>query len=290
MDQAWAQKYGFNFSLSLMPDEGAWAPLKGDARSQKVVADMKDTMTRYGQSPVYQRLNGKPLVFDFPKLDSSTPNGKVVSADTWKAALDATPFHLVMENNNAGYKGVADSVYSWVQLGKNPQDYNPAYLDWIYKTPPAGGNQLPNVVGTVYAGFDDSGVHAWSHDPNNKRQMDRTINGQSTLDLTWQKVNQFNQANPNRPITWVQQNTWNDWNEGTEIEPSKELGFAPLEDAARQNANFKGQLTPDLADAEKFALRYLELRHAGKTDDDLAAGLMAFAARDYARALSLLPA
>lgn len=282
-----------NFSLSLMDDAGEYQKYSAAQRTQSVANNMKYVQNTYANSPVYQKLNGKPLYYVFPKPDGSTTT---VTPAQWQAGKAATgnAFDLSVENASASYNGVSDVPYAWVQLGKTPSDDNQAYLNWYDKTygKQVQSGQVPVAEGVVYDGFNDSGVGGWTGNPANTRQMNRTTpTGKDVLQDTWDGLNAYNAANPNAPINWVQMTTWNDWNEGTEIEPSYERGYKPLETAAKNNYNFKGQTAPtDMADAENFANRYLQLRHAGKTDADLAAGLRAFFQGNYALAIQSLPA
>jgi hypothetical protein len=288
----WAAQYNFDFSLQLMPDADPYKGLPADEKVRRLTIDVKAIVLDYARSSRYQRLEGKPVVYFFPKPDPSTGETTITPA-MWAQvkANVGVPFDLVDESSSSAMAGVADGGYGWVQLGKTPQDYNPDYLRWLYGQFGQQQRQDPSPavqVGVVYPGFDDVGVHAWTNDPNARRQMDRQIGGEATLQRTWDELNGYNASHGDTPINWVLTSTWNDWNEGTEIEPSVEEGDAQLQLAARNNAAFKGIQAPPPA-AFAFAGRYLALRHAGHTDAELGGAIASFSCGQYDRALALLP-
>lgn len=282
--QAWRQQYGFDFSLMLMPDGDMFKNLAPAQQSPAIAREFSTILDTYGQSPAYQRVDGKPVVMYFPKP------GNPITAGQWQAARAqiGQPFDLVSENPDPAIASAVDGAFGWVTPGQTPQDDGSNYLKWLYPT--LGQEDAGKLrVGIVYPGFDDSGVDAWTTTPGNRRLMDRTIGGKSTLDRSWDQLIAYDDAHPQAPIDWVNTATWNDWNEGTEIEPSVEQGDAEVEDAAVRNAEFKGT-APAPALAFQFPTRYLAARRAGYTDAQLSSAIGAFFRGDYAGALAALPA
>jgi hypothetical protein len=277
-------KLGLDFSLQLMPDAGPYERLGADERVSRLAADLNYILDKYGQDPRYQRANGVPTLYFFPKPAPDRPGEQVITAQDWARVrqLVRRPFDLVMENEPAM---PTEGAYGWVHPTADPTSHGEAYLQWLYKS---YGNDLardPNAIrlGATYAGFDDRGVWAWTNDPNAKRVMNR----EGTVQRTWDELNAYNQAHPSTAIDWVQAVTWNDWNEGTELEPSVELGDRDLQAMGRNIAAFKGgQAAPPAAYA--FANRYLQLRHAGRSDADLAPAIAAFSRGAYDQALAML--
>jgi hypothetical protein len=283
-----AAEMGLDFSFQLMPDAGPYENLPADERVRRLASDLNYILAKYGQDPRYQRANGIPAIYFFPKPAPDRPGEQVITPQDWARVrqLVNRPFDLVMENEPTTYGSQVQGAYGWVHpKAGDPTSYNPEYLRWLYQQ---YGNDLakdPNAIrlGATYAGFDDRGVWAWTNDPNAKRVMERG----ATLQRTWDELNAYNQAHPATPIAWVQATTWNDWNEGTELEPSVELGDTALKVTGQNIAAFKGtQAAPPSAYA--FAGRYLQLRHQGKADADLAPAIAAFARGAYDQALAML--
>ena len=131
---------------------------------------------------------------------------------------------------------VANSYYPWVKDDNWASDgsrWGKEYLDWYYPTLGNTSN-LDFAMGGVWAGFDDRQA-TWSKD----RWIDRQ-NG-AIYDNTWEYVNAYESQYPSLlPLKWVYIETWNDWNEGTEIEPSEEFGYQYLDSTVKRINTFKG--------------------------------------------------
>jgi hypothetical protein len=123
---------------------------------------------------------------------------------------------------------VAASFYPWVK--PNPaKDWRPdgsnwgkGYPDWFYRT--MAINQTHDfVIGGVWPGFDDRSC-SWGQN----RWMNR-YNG-AIYDSTWNYIKIYDSLYPTSlsPLKWVYIETWNDWNEGSEIEPSEVFGYKYL--------------------------------------------------------------
>ena len=81
------------------------------------------------------------------------------------------------------------------------------------------------ICGTVVPGYDDHKIRS----PG--KFVDRLDGG--TYDSYWRLLDEF-------PLDWALISTWNEWHEGTEIEPSLEYGFQYLEMTRFSTAGFKG--------------------------------------------------
>ena len=79
-------------------------------------------------------------------------------------------------------------------------------------------------VGTVSPGYDDIKVRL------NGTSIPRL--GLETYLYSWKTVQSY-------PLDWVLITSWNEWHEGTEIEPSRENVFADLLETQRQSKLFK---------------------------------------------------
>ena len=129
--------------------------------------------------------------------------------------------------------GFANSFYPWVGPDNtgwysNGLNWGKNYLAWYYPTI-AGTPGLDFATGAAWAGFDDRSC-SWGQN----RWMDRQ-NG-IVYDSTWKFANNYSAT---LPLKWMYIDTWNDWNEGTEIEPSIELGYLYLKKTITNINTFK---------------------------------------------------
>ncbi len=90
---------------------------------------------------------------------------------------------------------------------------------------------------TIWPGFDDTAVDGWGNGPRvvdsftSDRPDDNTSFFSATMDAA---------LHPSYPLAWVMVATLNDWNESTNIEPSRELGYARAIKLKRFAEEFKG--------------------------------------------------
>jgi len=135
--------------------------------------------------------NGRPLIFEFGLEAYSIDWTQVL------ASIQGNPM-IVWEHQTAGF----DGRYSWVEPG------SAGYLDWFY------GDSLNDVAsklvfGSAFKGFNDT-LAAWSAN----RVMSQSC-GQEWLN-TFATVGKYYSASAQLPNFQVA--TWNDYEEGTEIE------------------------------------------------------------------------
>lgn len=295
---AWRGAYGLRFSLTAMVDAEPYLRLESSSQVESLGADLRYVLDTFAVRPEYQRLEGKPLLLFFPKPDPGHPGGdaQAVTPDEMRSARDRAgqAFWLGILHPDPAFKAAADLPYGWIAgAADSGEDFGQEYLDWLY---PAIGYQrdsegwaLPLGIGIAYPGFDDGGVHAWSDDPARRRWIAREIGGAATLDLTWDRFDRFIARNPGAPVPWMQVATFNDWNEGSEIEPSLQLGTTPMKQAAARIAAFKaGSSSSPPAEAWAFAARYLEKRRSGVSEAAMGTAVRQFMAGSYAAALASL--
>lgn len=167
--------------------------------------DMGYMKSHYFNNTTYIKIDGKPLLLNFG------PQVLGTAAD-WTTAftnLDPKPAFLTLWNQSAQAGTNASGEFSWVYQNNNN-------LATFYM------NNVPNLAiafGSAYPGFDDyyeeGGVGntiGWSIPHNSGATLD------ATLSLAG-----------NAGIDALQLVTWNDFGEGTMIEPTDEFGFSYLE-------------------------------------------------------------
>ena len=199
-----AESQGGNFSFAVMYDGGALTNCHQSAcdMNQQAISDLTYAYNTAEQSSAYIRLGGRPVVLffdadrfgplDWPRIQASVPGNPVF---LFNGSADQA-------FNHAAGKG----AFSWVVIdGSNPEDWASSYLDTFYSTARSAGSDF--AMGATYKGFNDS-MASWG--------LGRKLNqdcGHTWLN-TFNEVNKFNSA----ANAGVQIVTWNDYEEGTEIE------------------------------------------------------------------------
>jgi len=195
---------GLRFKFAIMEDKGALLSCSqtfGCDLNKKLISDLTYIYNTYQGSPAYMKFNGQPVVFFFG-LERYTINWDYV-----KANVPGNP--LFIFQNSGGYTHPTTAgAFSWVMINtSDPNDWKQSYLYNFYVT----AQKYPGkrTFGTTYKGFNDT-LAAWS--------LNRIMNqncGQTWLN-TWQEVGRHYSSS--RQLEAMQIVTWNDYEEGTEIE------------------------------------------------------------------------
>ena len=189
------------FTFAIMVDSGA---IRRDSCSgcdpeQALVQDLQYVEQTYFPSPAYLRVGGRPVVTNFD-IDLHYQ----VDWTAARAGLATDPLFL-FQNGNGFSHLISDGSYSWDI--PTSSDRGMSYLTGFYET----GMRFPGkqTWGTAYKGFNDQ-LASWGLQRSMAQQC-----GQTWLQ-TFSKINRlYNSANP---LPAVQLVTWNDYEEGTEIE------------------------------------------------------------------------
>ena len=167
--------------------------------------DMAFLQSNYFNDSNYIKINDKPLLLNFGPITLQTP-------DEWTnvfANVNPKPTFLTLWFESADAGANASGEYSWVYQ-------NNTHLSNFY------ANNLPNLgvgMGSAYPGFRDfyaegGGGEAigWTIDHNNGATLDETLALAQTAN-----------------VSHLQLITWNDFGEGTMIEPTQEFGYTYVE-------------------------------------------------------------
>jgi hypothetical protein len=189
------------FTFAIMIDQGAikWDSCSGCTPQQALISDLQYIEQTYFPSPAYMTHQGRPVVTNFDIDLHYTVDWAAASA-----ALSTQPLFLFQ--NNSGFTHVlSDGSYSWVM--PTTTDYGMSYLTSFYDT----GIPLINeqAIGAGYKGFNDS-LASWGLG----RVMGQQC-GQTWLQ-TFSEINTL--YNSGKQLSGLQLVTWNDYEEGTEIE------------------------------------------------------------------------
>jgi PKD repeat protein len=195
---------GQPFKFAIMEDKGALgrcAKTLGCDVNEQLITDLTYIYKTFATSPAYMTVDRHPAVFFF---------GVDQYGVDWHYVKKNVPGNMVyvFENQSSFTNVHADGAYAWVQpYTTAPTDWNAAYLDNYYLT--ANRYSMGHNWGATYKGFDDS-LASWS--------LNRITNqdcGQTWL-KTWEETNKY--YSEKNPLEAMQIVTWNDYEEGTEIE------------------------------------------------------------------------
>jgi hypothetical protein len=188
------------FTFAIMVDQGTikWDSCSGCSPQQALIKQLQYVEQKYFSSPAYMTDQGRPVVTNF--------NIDLAYSIDWNAVNAALSTHpLFLFQNNSGFTHVlSGGSYSWVM--PTTSDYGVSYLSSFYGAGISSGEQ---VVGAAYKGFNDS-LAAWG----SRRIMGQQC-GQTWL-KTFSEINGF--YNSTKSLPALQLVTWNDYEEGTEIE------------------------------------------------------------------------
>ncbi|HEX4489027.1 MAG TPA: hypothetical protein VH088_22320 [Terriglobales bacterium] len=189
------------FKVIIMIDKGAvsLSPCQGCNPTQTMIYLTKYVMDHYASSPAYATWNGKAVITEFDldlhfKFD-------------WKNIEASTPSNIArifMHSSGFAHANSAGS-YSW--MNATSKTFGMDYLTNFYKT----AAKSPDLMawGAGYKGFNDT-LASWS-----LRRVVGQNCGQTWLQ-SFEKLNSYYNSGNQLPI--LQLVTWNDYEEGTEME------------------------------------------------------------------------
>ncbi len=213
------------FKVALMYDEDDSDPANG---TEAVLADMNYAYEHYlspsSQVPssAYLRYNGQPVIFIFPKEGKTDWNRVRQVVNRW----DERPI-LIYKDPNRKWAGAFDGFFAWVQPGKggwqrDGSNWGQQYLDDFYSTMTRSYPQKL-AVGAAWPGFNDTRA-SWSLN----RHMDPRCG--RTLEDSLQMFRRYYDAS--RPLPFLMIETWNDYEEGTNVEGGDAAARAKAKDSA----------------------------------------------------------
>jgi hypothetical protein len=189
------------FTFAIMVDQGAikWNSCSGCSPQQALITQLQYVERTYFSSTAYMTWQGQPVLTNF-NIDLS------YSVD-WNAANAALSTHplFVFQNNSGFSHKLSDGSYSWVM--PTTTDHGAGYLSSFYNL----GMSFPSeqTVGAAYKGFNDS-LASWGAN---------RIMGQQCGQTWLQTFSDFNAGySSGQQLPTLQLVTWNDYEEGTEIE------------------------------------------------------------------------
>jgi PKD repeat protein len=199
-----AETRGGKFEFAIMEDQGSvhnCAYTAGCDATQALISDLNYIVSNYAVSPAYMRINGQPVIFTFDV--ENLPN---IDWTKVMANVQGNP-KIVMHNNQGFAKPYTSGSYAWVSIDtSNQNDWAQSYLDNFYNTSKSYPNML--VYPGTWKGFNDTAA-SWSQN---------RIMSQNCGQVWLQTFAELNKYFTGTQAQAVQLGTWNDYEEGTEIE------------------------------------------------------------------------
>ena len=201
------------FSFAVIEDEGikACAGASGCDVNQALVSDIDFLAANFFGSPAYVKKDGRPVLFFFSIDTWVQSDGKSIDWGYVRAHVQGDPL-FVFENAGGFTHAVSDGAYSWLHVtdigsypGSDPFGVA-SFLPYFYQQASTHASLV--AWGSAWKGFDDYLVNGWGGG--------RRYAGQQ-CGKTWLDTMAAAKAQASR-LDGVQIATWDDYEEGSEVE------------------------------------------------------------------------
>ncbi len=216
-----AEKLDFKVCLNF-DDKSVFPPYYNFSKREQAVAQAKKTFERvmksYGTSPAYLKIKNKPVLsnFGWAYVNSDSIDQTAFSVKEWKEILSSIkprPFFLHDHQwdwgktiEDAGFWDFSESIYSWIGHADDRKEFLAESQALLKK------KKLSMVTATVNPGFDNTPCWGWGGGLSQVLRRDGA-----------EYITQWMEAE-NYKAGIVQIATWNDFTEGSTIEPTEEYG------------------------------------------------------------------
>lgn len=203
-----------NFKIFIYYETLEGTPTMSGKKS-RIIDEFTHIYNNYGNHPAYFKVDEKPVIFVYSKVLDEIP------MDVWEDILatlreNNIDFHIngdvttEADTNNNKVFNLFDSVHT------DGSDHgNDIRTELYFQVMSYKAYQKRQIVcGAVGTGWDDSGITEKS------TVIDRE--GGKVYEESWQAVRPAN-------VDWIIINSWNEFHEGTEIEPTVEYGRTYLQ-------------------------------------------------------------
>ena len=188
-------------------------PLKGRAQINKAVDDLLYLLREYGSHPAFLKVQGKPVIFVYGRIMGQVPFAAWPEIITETRKQSGQDFLLLADGYRSTYARLFDGIHTynicgWVrdQTREELRTLSASSFSAAVATARSKG-RLSCL--TIIPGYDDTKIRT----PGiNAQRL-----GGDTYRILWEEAIK---ADPD----WVLITSWNEWHEGSEIEPSWEDG------------------------------------------------------------------
>jgi hypothetical protein len=192
------------FSFAIMYDQGALAPCAntpGCDMTQRMIDDLNHVNVSYWNSPAYQKSGSRPVLYFFLN--------PLYTIDWARLRTGVAGNPLFIFPHETGFTHAqSDGGFGWIkpEMATSSDPAALAYLDLYYDT---ATSTAKFSTGSGYPGFDDS-LAPWGQHRKVAQQC-----GQTWLQTLDEAKNHYSTSSQ---MSGIQLVTWNDYEEGTEIE------------------------------------------------------------------------
>jgi sugar phosphate isomerase/epimerase len=240
-----AEATGIRISLAY-EEKINWPPFRNPGSRSEIVKtateDLSYLLERFASHPAYLRRVDEPVIFQFNYWGEGDLGKQNILPEEWTRIFDQLPAAVsyVRQNNDEEYHPPIGARYLWFTKDEHHiSHFAASSRERIEEA------KLDFFVTMAAPEFNDSGVNGWG---NGSR-----ITPGEGLSLFKDTFERASQDGPEM----IQLVTWNDFNEGTSIEPTLENGFQYL-DAFEVWLGEKTGRTVNLDDNRIPFRRYLE--------------------------------
>jgi LysM repeat protein len=203
-----------------------------------VVDNLRYLINTYGQNPNFLRLSGRPVIF-FADMDRVPPDGATSKVEAWRSIrADVDPNNAsiwIAEGLDPAYLSVFDGLYIYkVDHACCPGAYTraAAWAGWVRSWQTRTG-QARLWVGTIMPGWDDTRSVGRPDLRTPSPAFARDRQGGAYYQAT------FNAVMASKPDL-ILIHSFNEWIEGSEIEPGATYGDLYLNLTRQFSSQFKG--------------------------------------------------
>ena len=224
------------------------APGKGREQISRAVSDLVYVLKNYGSSRAFLKVDGKPVIFVYGRVMGEVPLA------SWPAIITQTraqagDFLLIADGYNENFARMFDGLHTYNNCAQ-VQGKSPTELRAWSRESYASAVQLARQQGriscvTVIPGYDDTKI----------RKPGLAVDRQDgeVYRVLWREAIR---AQPD----WVLITSFNEWHEGSEIEPSREDGDKYLKLTAEYAPLFLAEKPIHASVAAKPAISADQLR------------------------------
>lgn len=227
-------------SVKLMVE---WNHLRPEAVTNHLAATFQWMHEEWFGSPAYQRIHGRPLVLNFGPVYLQQP-------EVWQAAMAALPERPALFGlHHLWRRAGADGGFTWVH--RDPWEGTPPpqqILNRIGEVFTYFSSNVNEVIVSAFPGFNDVYAHENHHEIDHRGGQ--TLRETLTVAMAG-------------PWPLIQVVTWNDYGEGTMIEPTHEFGYSFLEIIQAARRAEQGEAFRFTAEDLRLPARLLALRQGG---------------------------
>ncbi|MCW4051017.1 MAG: glycoside hydrolase family 99-like domain-containing protein [Candidatus Bathyarchaeota archaeon] len=231
-----SKQHGFKVGVYYESYRGDDKPTQGE-----ILSELQYIVELYGEHEAYLTLGGNPVIFvycaeaygrnpDFwmtIKTQLESLVGEVVLVGDFRQHDFFSVFdgaHIYNELNSERHEEIT-SMFTKRKSALEAQSLEEIIAEVKNKGKLNIDRKL--IIGTVIPGYDDT-IHRYPGQVLPRNNLE-------TYDSYWQTIHEYDPD-------WVLVTSWNEWYEGTEIEPSVEHGFTYIHRTMEQAFRFKGEV------------------------------------------------